>query len=68
VGDAAGQLADRIHFLGLDQLTFEQPLFADVGERSCEFDWPAVAILQQDRLVEEMLVGSVRALPAIFDR
>ena len=30
VGDAAGELADRIHLLRLDQLRFELPAFGDI--------------------------------------
>ena len=67
VRDAAGQLADRIHLLRLDQLAFERPLFADVGQRSGELDRIAVEILEQHGLVEEMLVVPVAALPAIFN-
>ena len=66
--DAAGQLADRVHFLGLDQLAFERPLLADVGQGAGELDGSAVRVLQQHRLVHEMLVIAVGALPAIFDR
>ena len=68
VSDAAGQLADRIHLLCLDQLVFERALLGDVGERARELDRPAVRILEKHRLVEEMLVTAVGALPAIFDR
>src|SRR5690349_219257 len=32
VSDAAGELADRVHFLRLDQLAFQRALLADVGE------------------------------------
>src|SRR5947209_16800228 len=38
VRDPAGQLADRIHLLSLDQLAFERPLLADVGEGARELD------------------------------
>ena len=37
VRDAAGQLADRIHLLRLDQLAFERALLGDVGQRAGEF-------------------------------
>src|SRR5947209_4269929 len=68
VRDPAGQLPDRIHLLSLDQLAFERPLLADVREGAREFDRLSVSILEQHRLVEKVLVGSIGALPAIFDR
>ena len=57
--DAAGQLADSVHLLGLDQLVFEGPLVADVGDRSGEFERPSVEVFKQHRLVEKMLVGAI---------
>ena len=40
----------------------------DVEQGAGKFDRAAVAVAQQHRLVEEMLVAAVGALPAIFDR
>ena len=68
VRDSAGELADRIHLLRLDELAFERSLVGDVGQRARELDRTAVAVLQQHGLVEEVLVAAVGALPAIFDR
>ena len=66
--DAAGQLADCVHLLRLDQLIFERTLLADIGQRSGEFDRLAFRVPEQHGLVEEMLVVAVGAHPAIFDR
>ena len=44
VRDAAGQLADRVHFLRLDQLAFERALLGDVGQRAGEFGGAAVGV------------------------
>src|SRR5215467_8063886 len=67
VRDAPSQLSDRIHLLGVDQLAFERTLLRNVGDGSREFHGPAVAIPKQHGLIEEMLVGSVNALPAELD-
>jgi hypothetical protein len=54
--------------LRLDQLRLERSPLADVGESAGELDRPALRILEQHRLVVEMAVRPVGALPAIFDR
>ena len=68
VRHAASQLADGIHLLGLNQLAFERSLLANVSQRAGKFDGLAVGVFQQDRLVQEVLVAVVRALPAILYR
>ncbi len=68
MGDAAGELADRIHLAGLDELVFERAALGHVHQSAREFHRPVGAILQQDRLVVEMLPAPVGALPAIFHR
>ena len=43
VRDAAGQLADRVHLLRLDELAFERSPLGDVGQRAGELDRTPVA-------------------------
>ena len=66
--DPAGQLADRVHLLGLDQLAFERPLLADVGQGSGKLDGTPLRIAKEHGLIEEIFVLAAGALPAIFDR
>ena len=68
VRDPAGQLADRVHLAGLDQLALELLAVGDVEQGAGKFDRLAVGVAQQHRLVEEMLVLAVGAAPAILDR
>ena len=68
MGDAARQLADRIHLLGMDQPAFQHALLADVGQRTGILRCSSRLIRHQHGLVEEMLVAAIGALPAIFDR
>ncbi len=44
VRDPAGQFADRVHLLRLDELPFERSLLADVGQRASELDRLALRI------------------------
>jgi hypothetical protein len=51
MGDAAGQLADGIHFLRLQELVFELSAFADIEEGARELNWLAAPAAEQDRLI-----------------
>ena len=68
VRDPPSELADRIHFLRLNQPAFERALFGHVGQRAGEFGGSVIGILHQHGLIEEMLVAAIGAFPAIFDR
>ena len=68
VRDAAGQLADRVHLAGLEQLLLEVLAVGHVEQGAGILGGIAVLRPEQHRLVEEMLVLAVGALPAIFDR
>ena len=52
VGDAAGELADRLHLLRLPQLLLELLLLGDVEEEALVADDRAVLVADRDRLVE----------------
>ncbi len=68
MGDTPGQLPDRVHLAGLEELVLELLAVADVEQGAGILGGIAVARSEQDGLVEEMLVMAVGALPAIFDR
>src|SRR6185503_1484120 len=59
---------DRVHLLRLDQLAFERSLLADVGDRAGELDRMPLRVLEQHRLIEDVLEGPVGALPAVLER
>ena len=67
VSDATGELADRIHLLGLDELAFQQAPFGDIGQGAGIFLRPALGIPQQHRLIVEIPVTAVGAVPAVLD-
>ena len=66
--DAAGQLPDRIHLAGLDQLRFEVLLFGDIENRARNLNRVALAVSEQHRMFKEVPDCPVFAAPAIFDR
>ena len=66
MGEAAGQLADRIQPLRLHQLVFELPPLGDVEQRAEDFGRVAIGILGDDALVEENAIVVVGAAPAEF--
>ena len=68
VRDAAGQLPDRVHFAGLGELALQFLAVGHVEQCARELDGVAKGIAQQHRLIEEMLVLAIGALPAILDR
>ena len=68
VRDAAGELADGVHLLRLEQLVLELAPFADVEQRPGKFDRRAVAGADQHRLVVKMDVMALGAAPAIMQR
>src|SRR5205085_1582621 len=68
VGDAAGELADRVHLARLDELAFQILAVGDVEQGAGIFDRLALRVAKQNGLVEEVAILAVGALPAIFDR
>ena len=60
VGDAAGQLADRVHLARFEQLLLQILAVGDVEQGAGILGGVAVRRAQQHRLVEEMLVAGRR--------
>ena len=68
VGDAAGELADRVHLLRLGELAFELALIGHVEQRARDLDRLTRAVAQHHRLFEQMTPAAIGVLPAIFAR
>ena len=64
----AGQLANRFHLAGLDQLGLEVLLLGHVEDRPGNLDRVALAVAEQHGVLEKMAILAFFAAPAIFDR